>query len=238
TEGRGPLVVVLDPGHGGLDPGAERGGLSEAQLMLSFARELKELLLRDGGFRVAMTREEDSFVPLETRITLAHEAQAHVFVSLHADALAEGEAVGATLYTLSEEASDVAGAALAERHDRDDLLSGVDLTGQDDLVAKVLMDIARVETMPRSERLSLALEASVKAADLPMHRHARQSAGFSVLKSPDIPSILVELGFLSSPEDLARLQDPVWRAAMAGALLDGLKVWTAEDAALSKLLRR
>lgn len=238
TEGRGPLVVVLDPGHGGLDPGAERGGLSEAQLMLSFARELKELLLRDGGFRVAMTREEDSFVPLETRITLAHEAQAHVFVSLHADALAEGEAVGATLYTLSEEASDVAGAALAERHDRDDLLSGVDLTGQDDLVAKVLMDIARVETMPRSERLSLALEASIKAADLPMHRHARQSAGFSVLKSPDIPSILVELGFLSSPEDLARLQDPVWRAAMAGALLDGLKVWTAEDAALSKLLRR
>ncbi|WP_444668502.1 N-acetylmuramoyl-L-alanine amidase [Cereibacter changlensis] len=238
TEGPGPLVVVLDPGHGGLDPGAERGGLSEAQLMLSFARELKELLLRDGGFRVAMTREEDSFVPLETRITLAHEAQAHVFVSLHADALAEGEAVGATLYTLSEEASDVAGAALAERHDRDDLLSGVDLTGQDDLVAKVLMDIARVETMPRSERLSLALEAAIKGAELPMHRHARQSAGFSVLKSPDIPSILVELGFLSSPEDLARLQDPVWRAAMAGALLDGLKVWTAEDAALSKLLRR
>lgn len=238
AEGRGPLVVVLDPGHGGIDPGAERGGMSEAQLMLTFARELKELLLRDGSFRVVMTREEDIFVPLETRITLAHEAGAHVFVSLHADALAEGEAVGATLYTLSEEASDVAGAVLAERHDRDDLLSGVDLTGQDDMVAKILMDIARVETMPRSERLSLALEAAIKAGDLTMHRHPRQSAGFSVLKSPDTPSILVELGFLSSPQDLARLQDAAWRGRMAVALRDGLKAWTREDAALKQLLRR
>lgn len=237
-EGKGPLTVVLDPGHGGIDPGAERGGQTEAALMLTFARELKEVLLRDGSFRVVMTREEDVFVPLETRITLAHDAGAHVFVSLHADALAEGEAVGATLYTLSEEASDVAGAVLAERHDRDDLLGGVDLTGQDDLVAKVLMDIARVETMPRSERLSLALESAIKRASLTMHRHPRQSAGFSVLKSPDTPSILVELGFLSSPEDLARLQDSTWRETMAAALRDGLKAWTQEDAALSQLLRR
>jgi len=237
-QGDGPLVVVIDPGHGGIDPGAERDGLSEANLMLGFARELKEVLLRDGGFRVVLTREEDVFVPLETRITISHEAGAHVFISLHADALAEGEAEGATLYTLSLDASDAAGAALAERHDRDDLLSGVDLTEQDDLVASVLMDIARTETGPRNERLSLALEAAIKAGDLRMHRHPRQSAGFSVLKSPDIPSILLELGFLSSEQDMARLLDADWRGRMALALRDGLKAWATEDTALAELLRR
>ncbi|MDO9638761.1 MAG: N-acetylmuramoyl-L-alanine amidase [Pseudotabrizicola sp.] len=235
--GTGPLVVVLDPGHGGIDPGAERDGLTEAGLMLTFARELKDLLLRDGGFIVILTREEDVFVPLEARISIARAAGAHVFLSLHADAIAEGEAVGATLYTLSDEASDAASQALAERHDRADLLSGVDLTAQDDLVATILMDMARTETGPRIERLALALEGAIKAAGLRMHRHPRQTAGFSVLKSPDIPSLLVELGFMSSSRDLARLTDPEWRATMALALRDGLKAWAAEDAALSALQR-
>ncbi|TGD45217.1 N-acetylmuramoyl-L-alanine amidase [Pseudotabrizicola sediminis] len=235
--GAGPLVVVLDPGHGGIDPGAERDELTEAGLMLTFARELKDLLLRDGGFQVILTREEDVFVPLEARISIARAAGAHVFLSLHADAIAEGEAVGATLYTLSDEASDAASQALAERHDRDDLLSGVDLTEQDDLVATVLMDMARTETGPRIERLTLALEDAIKAAGLRMHRHPRQTAGFSVLKSPDIPSVLVELGFMSSAQDLARLTDPDWRATMALALRDGLKAWAAQDAALSALRR-
>ncbi|TGD62838.1 N-acetylmuramoyl-L-alanine amidase [Tabrizicola sp. WMC-M-20] len=235
--GAGPLVVVLDPGHGGIDPGAERDDLTEAGLMLTFARELKDLLLRDGGFQVILTREEDVFVPLEARISIARAAGAHVFLSLHADAIAEGEAVGATLYTLSDEASDAASQALAERHDRDDLLSGVDLTEQDDLVATVLMDMARTETGPRIERLTLALEDAIKAAGLRMHRHPRQTAGFSVLKSPDIPSVLVELGFMSSAQDLARLTDPDWRATMALALRDGLKAWAAQDAALSALRR-
>lgn len=236
--GEGPLVVVLDPGHGGIDPGAERDGVTEAGLMLTFARELKELLLRDGNFLVVMTRDEDVFVPLETRISISRAAGAHVFVSLHADALAEGEAVGATIYTLSEEASDAAGVTLAERHDRADLLAGVDLTDQDDLVATVLMDMARTETAPRVDRLAAALEGGIKAADLKMHRRPRQTAGFSVLKSPDIPSVLVELGFLSSDRDLARLQDPAWRARMAAALRDGLAGWAAEDASLAGLKRR
>ncbi|MDR7126574.1 N-acetylmuramoyl-L-alanine amidase [Pseudotabrizicola sp. 4114] len=235
--GSGPVVVVLDPGHGGIDPGAERDGYTEAGLMLTFARELKDLLVRDGGFLVILTREEDEFVPLESRISIARAAGAHVFVSLHADAIAEGEAVGATIYTLSEEASDAASQALAERHDRADLLSGVDLTAQDDLVATILMDMARTETGPRIDRLALALEAAIKAAELRMHRHPRQTAGFSVLKSPDIPSVLVELGFMSSERDLARLIDPEWRARMALALRDGLKAWAAEDAALSALQR-
>ena len=162
----GKLLVVLDPGHGGLDPGAESDGQDEKTLVLKFARELKEALLRDGSFDVVMTRDKDVFVPLETRISIAHQAGADVFLSLHADAIAEGDAVGATIYSLAADASDEASAALAERHDRDDLLAGVDLTQQDDLVAEVLMDMARTDTAPRTERLALALETAIKAQGL------------------------------------------------------------------------
>jgi N-acetylmuramoyl-L-alanine amidase len=234
-EGGGPIKVVLDPGHGGIDPGAERDGQSESELVLAFARVLKEVLLRDGNFEVVMTRDSDVFVPLEQRISIARAAGAHVFISLHADAIAEGEAVGSTVYTLSKEANDEASATLAERHDRDDLLAGVDLRQQDDLVAEVLLDMARTETSPRIARLSDALVAAIKAKKLKMHRHPHQEASFSVLKSADIPSVLVELGFLSSEKDLARLQDKVWRQSMAEALRDGLKAWAREDAALRQL---
>jgi N-acetylmuramoyl-L-alanine amidase len=232
------LTVVLDPGHGGIDPGAEREGVTEAALMLAFARELQEGLVRAGGFRVVLTRDEDVFVPLETRIAVAHAAGADLFLSLHADALAEGEAVGATLYTLAPEASDAAAVALAERHDRDDLLAGVDLTGQDDLVAHVLMDMARTETAPRSAALAAALAAAIEAEGLPLHREPRQQGSFSVLKSPDIPAVLLEAGFLSSASDFARLTDPDWRARMVGALVAGLGAWAAEDAARATLRRR
>ena len=235
AKGAGPVVVVLDPGHGGIDPGAERDGLSEAALMLTFARELKEALVRDGRFRVVMTRDDDVFVPLETRISLARDAGADLFLSLHADALAEGEAQGATVYTLSAEASDEASATLAERHDRDDLLAGIDLTDQDDLVAGVLMDMARTETTPRTDRLADALVAAIKAAEIRMHRHPRQSAGFSVLKSPDIPSVLLEVGFLSSARDLKRIGDPKWRATMIGAIVKGLGLWADADKAMRGL---
>lgn len=236
--GDGPLIVVLDPGHGGIDPGAERDGTTEADLMLTFARMLKEVLLRDGNFQVVLTRDDNVFVPLEARSSIARSAGAQVFISLHADALDEGEAVGATIYTLSDEASDAAAQALAERHDRDDLLAGIDLSAQDDVVASVLMDMARTETAPRTDRLALALEVSIKAADLRMHRHPRQKAGFSVLKAPDIPSVLLELGFLSSDRDLARLQDKDWRARMADAIRVALKTWADEDAAIAALRRQ
>ncbi|GGE16666.1 N-acetylmuramoyl-L-alanine amidase [Gemmobacter megaterium] len=236
--GQGPLVVVLDPGHGGLDPGAERDGHSEAQLMLTFARELKEALVRAGVARVVMTREDDSFVPLETRVAIAHQAVADVFLSLHADALPEGVATGATVYTLAAAASDEASAALAERHDRDALMSGVDLTGQDDLIAGVLMDMARRETSPRAGRLAEALVAAMREARLTLHKVPRRAAAFSVLKAPDIPSVLIELGYMSSPRDLARLTDPAWRAQMAGAIVAGLAGWAVEDAAAVGLLRQ
>lgn len=231
-EGSGPLVVVLDPGHGGIDPGAEREDQSEAALMLTFARELKEALVRDGRFKVVLTRDEDVFVPLETRTSIAREAGADVFLALHADALAEGDAQGATVYTLAAEASDEASEALAERHDRDDLLAGVDLSDQDDVVAEVLMDMARTETQPRAERLADAIVTAIKAAKIRMHRHPHQSGGFSVLKSPDIPAVLLEVGFLSSDRDFKRLADPAWRAKLAGALVQSLASWSAEDAVL------
>lgn len=236
--GQGPLLVVLDPGHGGLDPGAERDGHTEAGLMLTFARELKEALVRAGTARVVMTREDDSFVPLETRVAMAHQSGADVFISLHADAVAEGLATGATVYTLAAAASDVASAALAERHDRDALMSGVDLTGQDDLIAGVLMDMARRETAPRATRLASALVGSLRAAQLPLHKVPQRGAAFSVLKAPDIPSVLIELGYMSSPRDLARLTDPAWRAQMAGAIVAGLSAWAVEDAAAAGLLRQ
>lgn len=231
----GKLIVVLDPGHGGIDPGAERDGQTEAALMLQFAREFKELLLRDGRFQVVMTRETDHFVPLETRVSIARAAAADLFLSLHADALSEGEAVGATLYSLSDEASDAASAALAERHDRDDLLAGVDLTAQDDLVSTVLMDMARTETTPRIERLADALEGAITGAGLEMHRRPHQKAGFSVLKSPDIPSLLIELGFMSSAKDMARLNDAAWRAQMAEALRQGILSWAEGEAAIGAM---
>jgi N-acetylmuramoyl-L-alanine amidase len=235
--GEAPLVVVIDPGHGGIDPGAEAPGLSEAEVILTFARGLKEVLTR-AGIEVVLTREEDVFVPLETRVSVARAAGADIFLSLHADALAEGEAVGATVYTLAEEASDAASELLAERHDRADLLAGVDLEGHDDQVAGVLMDLARTETAPRSERLAEALAGAIGGAGIRMHRHPHQRAAFSVLKSPDIPSVLLELGFLSSDADRARLTDPAWRELMAQAILAAIKDWALADAAEARRLRR
>lgn len=235
SEGGGPLVVVLDPGHGGIDPGAERDGETEANLMLTFARELKEVLLRDGRFAVVMTRDDDIFVPLEARTSIARDAEADLFLSLHADALAEGEAQGATVYTLAADATDAASAALAERHDRDDLLAGIDLSDQDDLVAEVLMDMARTETTPRTDRLAAAVVGAIKAAEIRMHRQPLQTAGFSVLKSPDIPSVLLELGFLSSERDFSRLSDPKWRAKMAEAVRLAALQWAGEEDALRAL---
>jgi len=236
--GEGPLVVVIDPGHGGIDPGAEQGGQSEAELVLTFARELKEVLTRAGGFTVVLTRNEDIFVPLEMRISLARAAGADVFLSLHADTLSEGRAAGTTIYTLSDEASDAASQTLAERHERSDLLAGIDLANQDDVIADVLMDLARRETAPRADKLADQLVISIRETVGKMYKHPRQSAGFSVLKAPDIPSVLIELGFLSNPTDLENLMSPVWRSWAADGIRNALTTWAASDAAEAQLLRQ
>lgn len=234
----GRLRVVLDPGHGGIDPGAQYDGLTEADMMLTFARELRELLVRE-GFDVAMTRDADVFVPLEARVSFAREAEADLFLSLHADSLPEeaGSAHGATVYVLSEEASDVASRRLAERHDGSDLVAGVDVTGQGDEIALVLMDMARVETEPRTRRLAELLIAEITAEAGRMNHRPLRSANFSVLRSPAVPSVLLELGFLSSPRDRAKIADPEWRAKAAAGIRDAMVLWAAEDAARVPLLR-
>lgn len=233
-----PLLVVLDPGHGGIDPGAEEDGVIEKDLMLSFARQVKEVLLRTGDFEVILTRDDDHFVSLERRVAIAHQAGADLFVSLHADSLSEGNAQGATVYALSHDASDAASAALAERHNRTDMLAGLDLSGTDDVVADILMDLARMETQPRADLLARALLLGIREMGLPLNSRPRRSASFSVLKSPDIPSVLLELGFLSSGRDLQNLTDPAWRDAMATAIADGLKAWSLADAANAQLVRQ
>ncbi|MZR13173.1 AMIN domain-containing protein [Maritimibacter sp. DP07] len=234
----GRFIVVLDPGHGGIDPGAEREGVREADLMLTFARELKDVLLRQDGIEVVLTRDEDVFVPLEERVSLARAAGADIFLSLHADALAEGRANGATVYTLAEEATDIASQTLAERHDRADLLAGVDLEETEDSVALVLMDLARTETQPRSEKLADALVDGIRDATGATYKTPRLKAGFSVLKAPDIPSALIELGFLSSRRDREKMTDPAWRLKAAEGIRDGILTWSLEDEAARDRLRR
>ena len=228
-DGIAPLRVMLDPGHGGIDPGAEAGAINEKTMMLTFARELRELLLRTGGYEVILTRVDDQFVSLERRIALAHRSGADVFISLHADSLSEGQAHGAAVYTLSADASDVASHKLAERHDRGDLISGVDLSGADDQVADVLLDMARQETRPRTDALAQSLARGMAQQGGPMNSRPIRTASFSVLKAADIPSVLIELGFLSSPRDLANIRDADWRMDMARGIRDGLEQWRQED---------
>ncbi len=234
----GRLVVVLDPGHGGVDPGAVRGEHTEADLVLRFARELAEGLRRTGRAEVVLTREADSFVPLPTRVTIARAAQADLLISIHADALAEGRARGATVYTLAETASDAASAALAEQHDRADLLQGIDLSRSDDVVAGVLMDLARVETAPRAEALADGLVAALDAGELRLHGRPRGEAAFTVLRAADIPSVLLEIGFMSEPADLANILDHDWRARMQAAIAAAILDWHEDDAARARLLRQ
>lgn len=236
--GERAITVVLDPGHGGFDPGAQNGGYSEAVLMLTFARELREKLIRAGNFEVILTRNADQFVPLPERVAIARRAGADAFISLHADALQEGRATGATVYTLSDEGSDEASALLADRLDRADLLAGVDLSGADDAVAQVLMELARAETRPRSEALAGHMVKGIDEALGGMHKRPRLKADFSVLRAPDIPSVLVELGFLTSDGDLANLLNPLWRDQAAQGILAALQAWTLDDAAAGVMVRQ
>ncbi|MEM1362729.1 MAG: N-acetylmuramoyl-L-alanine amidase [Pseudomonadota bacterium] len=232
------LTVALDPGHGGHDPGATHGQIHESDLVLSFARELKEDLLRTTDFDVVLTRNEDRFVPLKERIGIAQETGADVFISLHADGIPRGSASGATVFTHGERASTPISERLAREHHRDALLAGVDLSGAGDALAVALMDLARQDSAHRSLDLADQLVSEMARADIPLYKHPRQQADFVVLRAPDIPAVLVELGFLSEPADRERLADPAWRAKMALALRRGLLKWTKSDAALAALRLR
>lgn len=231
-----PLRVAIDPGHGGIDSGATAEGLREADLMLAFARELTEKLIR-AGFEVVLTRRKDEFVGLEARMTEARASGADLFISLHADALPDGQAAGASVFIWNSQADDRASRQLASRHDRADLVAGLDLQGTDDQIAGTLMDMARADTQPRSEAFAKHMSAHLSQAGLALHRNPVKGAAFSVLKSPDIPSTLVELGFLTDPSDRANLTDPAWRARMAQAIAVAVTDWSQDDTARAALRR-
>ena len=223
------FVVVLDPGHGGKDPGAEASGYREANLMLELAAAVKESLIRNTEFKVVLTRNEDVFLSLEDRITIATQSGADLFISLHADAVVEGEASGTTVYLLSENATDKMSAQLASRHDRSEILRDVDLSGIDSQVASVLIDMARQETKPRNEAIASFILQVFKEQITELSSKPLRYAAFSVLKSPDIPSILIEAGFMSTPSDLQNLTTPEWRVEFADALSEAISRWQIKD---------
>ena len=228
TPADGRPVIVVDAGHGGIDPGAQADGIVEAEVMLALAKDLAGLL-EARGFRAVLTRSGDVFVPLETRMSIARQAGASAFLSLHADALAQGRASGATVYTLAPDATDLANRIMSERHDRADLLAGVDLAGHDDEIASVLMSLARTETQPSADRLAdLVVQGLAEATDN-LHKRPRMSATFSVLKSADIPSVLIEVGYLSSPDDRADLLSPDWRATAAAGIAAAVELWHTRE---------
>lgn len=214
------FVVVIDPGHGGIDPGANQGGIKEADLMLLMAAELAVLLNAEEGVQAVLTRETDVFVPLTARLTFARQVGADLFLSLHADALEEDEARGASVYTLSADGGGEAAQRIVERHERGDLLSGVDLSAAEDRVATTLMDLARAETGPAGQRVADALVASIQAEGVRLNSRPRREGQFAVLTAADFPSILIEAGFLSNAEDRAVLASPAGRARLSRAIRD------------------
>ena len=221
-----PLVVV-DPGHGGIDNGTKgSGGELEKDIVLAFSQALREKLESGGKYRVAMTRVDDSFIQLSERVRFARTRGAALFISVHADALPrkEGLAEGATVYTLSETASDAEAARLAEAENKADVIAGVDLTAEPNDVANILVDLAQRETKTFSMQFARTVVDEFKSAAR-MHKHPLKSAGFKVLTAPDVPSVLIELGYMSTKDDLKQLNSPVWRARTAQAVVKAVEAF-------------
>jgi N-acetylmuramoyl-L-alanine amidase len=217
-------LIVLDPGHGGLDTGTKApSGELEKDIVLDVAKRLRALLEKSGKYRVLMTRADDTFVPLADRVEIARKAGAALFVSIHADSLPrkEGDAQGATVYTLSETASDPQAAQLAEEENRADVIAGVDLTNEPDDVAGILLDLAQRETKTYSMQFARRLVTELKGTAR-LHKDPIKSAGFRVLRAPDVPSVLVELGYVSNKQDLQSLLSDAWRAHTADAMAQAI----------------
>lgn len=213
-------LVVLDPGHGGFDPGASgEDGTIEKDVALALALAVRDRLVALGGVRVALTREEDRFLPLEQRPRLAEALGADAYVSIHADSAPSPEAQGANAYVLSARASDREAQALVRI--ANESASGIDLGEGADDVAHILADLLRRETALGSDRLARSVEAEA-TGEMPVHLPFRRSANFVVLRSPEIPSILFEAGYLTNPGDSRRLDDPETRGQVAEALADAI----------------
>jgi N-acetylmuramoyl-L-alanine amidase len=227
TDSRGsdprPLVV-LDPGHGGIDTGTKGpSGEEEKDIVLDFAQRLRERVEKSGKYRVLMTRNDDTFVPLADRVRIARDAGAELFVSIHADSLPrrEGDAQGATIYTLSDTATDSAAARLAEKENRADVIAGVDLKSEPDDVAGILIDLAERETKSFSAQFARKLLGEMKTVTR-VHKSPLKSAGFRVLRAPDVPSVLVELGYVSNRQDRQSLLSDNWRNRTADSMAQAI----------------
>lgn len=218
AEGDSRRIVVIDPGHGGIDPGTQVAAIAEKAVVLAFGLKLKEQLEAQGRYRVIMTRSDDTFISLGDRVRIARGVEAGLFISIHADSLAQAQDVrGATIYTGSERASDAEAARLAAKENQADAVAGLDSSEDVQDVAGILMDLAKRETRSFStifaRNLVEKLGGSVK-----MHKVPLRSAGFRVLTAPDVPSVLIELGYMSSPKDAELLNSEGWRNQAATAV--------------------
>ena len=223
-----PLIVV-DPGHGGIDSGTKSGsGQDEKDVVLAFGQMLRDKLEKTGKYRVAMTRSDDTFIPLDERVRFARARKASLFISIHADSIprSEGQAEGASVYTLSAHASDAEAARLAEVENKSDVIAGVDLSSEPNDVANILIDLAQRETKAFSLQFARDLVGEFKATTR-LHMHPLKSAGFIVLKAPDVPSVLVELGYMSTKDDLVHLMSADWRARTADSLVHAVDAFFA-----------
>jgi N-acetylmuramoyl-L-alanine amidase len=220
-------LVVLDPGHGGLDNGTTTAsGETEKAIVLDFALLLRDKLEKSGKFRVAMTRSDDRFVPLGERVRIARAQGAALFISIHADALPrrDDDTRGAAVYTLSETASDAEAAHLAESENKADLIAGVDLSSEPDDLAGILIDLAQRETKAFSVQFARTLVHELKTAAR-LHKKPIKSAGFRVLKAPDVPSVLIELGYVTSRADLKLLTSEAWRARATDSMVKAVQTF-------------
>jgi N-acetylmuramoyl-L-alanine amidase len=228
-------LIVIDPGHGGIDNGTRAAsGEMEKTIVLEFCLTLRDKIEKVGKYRVVMTRTEDNFVPLGDRVALARAREASLFISIHADALArgEGDAQGATIYTLSERPSDARAARLAENENRADVIAGLDLSSEPKDVAGILIDLARRETKTFSVQFAQSLVNSLKASTR-LHQNPLKSASFVVLKAPDVPSVLIELGFVSNRADLKSLILPEWRERTADSIVQAVDSYFGSRLAVS-----
>jgi len=210
---------MLDPGHGGLDPGAIGiTGVYEKHISLAAAREAARMLEATGRYEVKLTRDDDEFIPLTDRVQRAEAVNADLFLSIHADANHDSHIRGASVFTLSDQASDAGAAALATRENKADRIAGVDISNRDPIVGEILFDLARRQTNNMSLRLASALVDEL-GRDVPLLNNTHRSAGFVVLKAPDIPSVLVELGVLSNWEEERSLRQPAYQQRLAGSIV-------------------
>jgi N-acetylmuramoyl-L-alanine amidase len=227
----GRKMIVLDPGHGGIDPGASGvKGTLEKDVVLALALAMRDAIVAAGRYDVKLTRESDVFISLAERVRFARKHGADLFIALHADSLRGPTVRGATVYTLSEKASDREAEALAEKENRADVIAGVDLGGDSEEIAGILIDLAQRETKNASVSLAKKIVDELDGVT-GLTGQPHRSAGFRVLRAPDVPSVLLEAGYLSSKQDEALLTSPEWRAEVAGALVEALDAYFGQTVA-------